>query len=89
MMVIHPEVQVKAYNEIVSVVGRDRLPTTADCKSLTYLNAVIKEVYRYNPPVPRAMRSVERADYYDNQLIRRKSWMLVNLWFVFYFDFLG
>ncbi|KAF9561001.1 cytochrome P450 [Agrocybe pediades] len=80
MMVVHPEIQHKAYEEVSTVVGPHRLPTVSDCTSLPYLTAVMKEVHRFNPPVPMAVRSVENADDYLGEPIPRGSWLLVNIW---------
>ena len=51
-MVLNPEAQAKAQAELDRVVGRDRLPTVADKASLPYVNAVFKEVLRWNPIIP-------------------------------------
>ena len=45
-MILHPEVQRKAQEEIDFVTGGARLPNLGDRASLPYLDAVIKEVYR-------------------------------------------
>ncbi|CAE6422464.1 unnamed protein product [Rhizoctonia solani] len=52
LMALHPEVQVKAQTEIARVIGSDRLPTYADRDSLPYIEAVYKEVLRWNPIAP-------------------------------------
>ena len=45
-ILIHPNVQRKAQQEIDSVVGSDRLPDFSDIPHLTYLTAAIKESLR-------------------------------------------
>jgi cytochrome P450 len=45
-MVLHPEVYLKAQDEVDRVVGQDRLPELDDRDTLPYLERVIKEVYR-------------------------------------------
>jgi cytochrome P450 len=45
-IVTHPEVQVKAQEELDRVVGRERLPEFSDRSKLPYINAIIKEVLR-------------------------------------------
>ena len=52
MMVAHQDVQEKAQAEIDTVVGKDRLPTMDDRPSLPYLDAIFREILRYNPVVP-------------------------------------
>jgi len=49
---MHPEVQRKAQAEVDRVIGSDRFPTFADQPSLPYLDALAKEVLRWNPVVP-------------------------------------
>ena len=46
-MVLHPEVQGKAWAEIDSVVGRDRSPTFADKDKLLYVEHIVQETLRY------------------------------------------
>ena len=49
---MHPEIQRKAQAEIDRVVGSDRFPTFADQPDLPYVDAVVKEVHRWNPVAP-------------------------------------
>ena len=51
-MALYPEVQKKAQAEIDAVVGPDRLPEFEDRPSLPYINAVIKEMMRWNLVTP-------------------------------------
>lgn len=51
-MVLYPDVQKKAREEIDRVVGPNRLPTFSDRKNLPYIEALIKEVHRWNPVAP-------------------------------------
>jgi cytochrome P450 len=51
-MALYPEVQKKAQAEIDAVVGPDRLPEFEDRPSLPYINAVIKELLRWNLVTP-------------------------------------
>jgi len=48
----YPEIQAKAQAELDAVVGRDRLPSFDDRANLPYINALCKELLRFNPPVP-------------------------------------
>ena len=54
-MMLYPEVQKRAQDELDAVVGRERLPTFADMPRLPYICAVIKEVIRWRPPTPLAV----------------------------------
>ena len=49
-MALYPEVQKKAQAEIDAVVGQTRLPDFHDRPSLPYINAVVKELSRWNFP---------------------------------------
>ena len=51
-MVRNPHVYKKAQEEMDSVVGPDRLPDFADRDALPYLNAIVEELYRWQPGVP-------------------------------------
>lgn len=51
-MVLFPEAQRKAQAEIDRVIGPNRLPTLADREDLPYVDALVKEVYRFNPVAP-------------------------------------
>lgn len=46
-MVLHPEIQEKARNQLDSVIGTDRLPAFSDRGSLPYIEHIVQEVYRY------------------------------------------
>lgn len=50
--VLYPEIQRKAQAEVDAVVGQDRLPSFEDRESLPYVEAVVKELYRWLPIVP-------------------------------------
>ena len=46
LMLLFPEAQRSAQEELDLTVGRDRLPEMADKSSLPYMSALIKEVLR-------------------------------------------
>lgn len=48
-MTLHSDLQRKAQKEIDEVVGHDRLPTLEDREKLPYVNALVKEILRFNP----------------------------------------
>ena len=52
MMIIHPEIQRRAQEELDAVVGLHRLPTLQDRVNLPYLGAIQKEIYRWGALVP-------------------------------------
>ena len=47
VMMLHPEVQRKAQEEIDRVVGNNTLPDFEDRPSLPYIEAIMKEVLRW------------------------------------------
>jgi len=51
-MSLYPEVQAQAQAEMDRVVGQGRLPSWDDHDSLPYLEALVKEVLRWNPVAP-------------------------------------
>lgn len=59
-MVIYPEVLLKAREELDRVIGRDRLPQVADRPYLSYIEAIVKETFRWNNVVPMGEYGGER-----------------------------
>ena len=51
-MVLYPEVQKKAQEEIDAVMGPNRLPDFEDRPSLPYINAIVKELMRWHLVLP-------------------------------------
>src|ERR1700735_5839886 len=51
-MVLYPEAQQKAQEEIDAVVGTGRLPDFDDEASLPYVSALCQEVQRWHPVAP-------------------------------------
>ncbi|PPQ81931.1 hypothetical protein CVT25_013779 [Psilocybe cyanescens] len=69
-MAANPDVQKKAQAEIDLVIGTKRLPTLADRGSLPYIEAVYREVMRFNPPVPLSVpHCLSEDDYYKGYFI--------------------
>ena len=48
-MLLYPDVQARARHEIEAVVGVHRLPTFEDFGSIPYIDALIKELLRWQP----------------------------------------
>ncbi|KAI0093005.1 cytochrome P450 [Irpex rosettiformis] len=61
-MLLHPEVQKKAQEEIDRVIRRDRLPELSDHGSLTYLQCVMDETMRWQPVLPIGIPHQTTAD---------------------------
>lgn len=60
-MLIHPETQRSAQEELDRVVGRDRLPGFEDRESLPYISALVKEVIRCGPNVLSVVEALRRT----------------------------
>jgi hypothetical protein len=60
-MLMNPEAQTKAQEEIDRVIGTDRLPTFDDEPKLPYVTALAKEVFRWQQVAPFGMRSLPSA----------------------------
>ncbi|KAF8589876.1 cytochrome P450 [Ramaria rubella] len=80
-MVLYPEVQRKAQAELDSVIGMDRLPEFEDRQHLPYINALCKEIQRWNPVVPVGVaHATVEDDVYNGYLIPRGSVVIGNVW---------
>ncbi|KAM0552436.1 hypothetical protein ACHAPJ_007997 [Fusarium lateritium] len=81
-MLLYPEVQRKAQQEVDKVVGDNRLPTMDDESDLQYVRACMKETLRWMPTtilgaVPHA---VTQDDTYNGYLIPKGAGVLNNVW---------
>ncbi|KAG1787447.1 cytochrome P450 [Suillus plorans] len=76
-MVLYPDVQRRAQAEIDSVVGKDRLPTFEDSASLPYIDAVVRETFRWQPVVPLGIpHTALDDDVYDGYFIPKGALFL-------------
>ncbi|KAF9444950.1 cytochrome P450 [Macrolepiota fuliginosa MF-IS2] len=79
-MVLYPQVYKKLQAEMDSVTGTQRLPNFDDRPSLPYLECVLKEILRWNVPVPLGMpHRLMEDDIYRNFYIPAGSSVLVNI----------
>lgn len=82
-MVHFPKVQKTAQAELVAVLGDNRLPDFADRESLPYLDALVKELYRWNPVVPTAVpHKLMEDDVYNGYFIPKGTIVFGNAWCV-------
>lgn len=79
-MTLSPDIQKKAQVEIDAVVGPDRLPSFADRTSLPYIEAICKEILRWNVVLPCADHSVTEDDIHDGYNIPKGSLVIPNIW---------
>ncbi|CAG8645369.1 3806_t:CDS:10, partial [Funneliformis mosseae] len=69
----YPEMQKKARDEVISVMGDEiRIPTVDQLKDFHYLNAIIKESLR-RYPAPMASRQLQKPTKFGEYLIPDKS----------------
>ncbi|KAK7458733.1 hypothetical protein VKT23_009733 [Stygiomarasmius scandens] len=81
-MVLFPDVQKKAQDELDVVVGTSRLPTFSDRDSLPYLNAIQREVMRWHPIGPIGIpHTVKSEDHYNGYLIPKGATVIANIWY--------
>ncbi|KAG1775736.1 cytochrome P450 [Suillus placidus] len=69
-MVLYSDVQKRTQAKIDSVIGRDQLPTFEDRASLPYVDAVVRETFRWQPVVPLGVpHATSSDDVYDGYCI--------------------
>ena len=80
-MVLSPEIQKKARDEIDRITGGNRLPSFTDKSSLPYISCITWECLRWNPVAPMggAHFSTE-DDEYNGYRIPKGTTVLPNVW---------
>ncbi|EJD47045.1 cytochrome P450, partial [Auricularia subglabra TFB-10046 SS5] len=82
-MSLHPEVQQAAKKELDRIIGTGRLPTVDDRPRLPYIEAIVKEVQRWNPVTPLGVpRRCMAEDIYRGCRIPEGSVVFANIWSV-------
>lgn len=81
-MLLFPEAQAAAHEELDRVIGADRLPTMDDDESLPYIRSCMKETLRWMPTtilgaVPHA---VTKEDNYEGFRIPKDAGVMNNVW---------
>jgi len=80
-MTLYPHVLAKAQAEIDRVIGTERLVDFEDRDQLPYLECILKEVYRFHPPIPLGVpHQTEQGDEYRGYDIPGGSTVVSNLW---------
>ncbi|KAF9262292.1 cytochrome P450 [Marasmius fiardii PR-910] len=77
-MTLNPECQRRAYEEIISVVGQDRLPDLRDRDSLPYLESVMQETFRWHTVTPLVPHRLIEDDVYNGMFIPEDTLVLAN-----------
>jgi cytochrome P450 len=82
-MILFPEVQNRAQEEIDRVVGHDRMPTMDDAPNLPYIRACVKESLRWMPTIIMGVpHSVIQDDSYMGYKIPQGATIINNVWCV-------
>ncbi|KAI3463909.1 hypothetical protein Pfo_020572 [Paulownia fortunei] len=77
----NPKILAQVQQELDLVVGKDRLVAESDLAQLTFLQAVIKENFRFHPSTPLSVpRIAHESCEINGYFIPKGSTLLVNLW---------
>ncbi|KAJ7596428.1 cytochrome P450 [Mycena floridula] len=80
-MVLYPDVAAKAQEQLDRVVGRNRLPTLDDQRDLPYIEAIVREVFRFRPVFPLGIpHTTTEDDVYEGQYIPKGCVFWPNVW---------
>ncbi|KZV81301.1 cytochrome P450, partial [Exidia glandulosa HHB12029] len=82
----HPDAQAKAQQEIDNFTRGERLPTYEDRPYLPYIDALLKEVQRWDTPVaPLGLpHCTSEEDVYKGYCIPKGAIMFANIWSIFH-----
>lgn len=84
-MIMTPEVQRKAQEEMDCVTGNERLPGFLDRGNLPYIESVVKEIHRWSPIPPFGMPHLADADLvYKDHLIPKGAVLVPAVWWFLY-----
>ncbi|KAF8263545.1 cytochrome P450 [Lactarius quietus] len=82
-LIMFPEVQKRAQEEIDSVISRDRLPTYDDKPRLPYIEAISKELLRWHIVTPLGVpHALTDDDVYKGYFIPKGAMVIVDAWAV-------
>ncbi|KAF5388377.1 hypothetical protein D9615_000792 [Tricholomella constricta] len=80
-MVLHPEKQRIAHEELVRVMGNGRVPQIRDRGNLPYVEAIIKETMRWHPALPLGLaRRSDKDDWYNGFFVPKGTIIIPNVW---------
>ncbi|KAI0087382.1 cytochrome P450 [Irpex rosettiformis] len=77
----YPNVLRKAQEELDEVIGRERAPIFGDKDNLPYIQAVVREIMRWRPPVPLGVPHMATEDsWYKGYFIPKGALVIGNIW---------
>ncbi|RYC62618.1 hypothetical protein CHU98_g3609 [Xylaria longipes] len=80
-LILNPEVQERAHEEMASVVGADRSPQWADMDKLPYINMIVKEGHRWRPILPLCFpHALGQDDWVDGKFLPKGTTIILNTW---------
>ncbi|KAH7920189.1 cytochrome P450 [Leucogyrophana mollusca] len=80
-MVLNPQIQQRAQEEIDAIVGTDRLPTFGDRDSLPFVEAIIRETLRWHPVLPLGLaHATTSSDVFGGYAIPKGATIIANAW---------
>jgi len=79
-MLLNPDCQAKAQEEIKRVIGEKRLPEFEDRESLPYIECLMQEVLRWQPAVSMAIPHLSMEDdVYEGMFIPKGTTIIANI----------
>ncbi|KAH9050954.1 cytochrome P450 [Lactarius deliciosus] len=81
-LILYPEVQKRAQVELDAVTSRDRLPTYDDKPRLPYIEAMSKELMRWQMVTPLGPHATTDDDFYRGYFIPKGAVVITNGWAV-------
>jgi len=80
-LVLYPEVQKRAQAELDTVIARDRLPTFDDRPRLPYIDALCRELFRWQMVTPLGVpHASTEDDVYNGFFIPKGAIIMANAW---------
>jgi len=71
-MTLNQNVQKEAQAELDAIIGKDGMPRARDREDLPYVGALVKEVLRYEPPLPYGQYPIS-MDYFNSTSFTQPS----------------
>ena len=86
-MSLYPAIQTRAQAEIDALLSSsDRLPSLDDRPDLPYVDALMKELWRWNPSVPLGLaHRVAEDNVYCGMEIKEGTTIYANIWYAFFY----